>query len=114
MRIFNKFRDTHGFLSIAQRMLRFGHMRNQSEAERRVRILSFWKEHGDKTTKDAFDVSRRTLYRWSLALAREQGKLTALDPQSTAPARRRQRIYPPGFTERIITLRREHPRLGKE
>ncbi len=114
MRQFNKFRDTKGFLSAWERTLRFRHMRNQREVERRVKILSFWEKHGDTAARDAFKVSRRTLYRWQAALRRERGKLNALDPHSTAPRNRRRRIYPQGFTRQIIALRTAHPRLGKE
>ncbi|MEK7201730.1 MAG: integrase core domain-containing protein, partial [Patescibacteria group bacterium] len=101
-------------LSLWERTLRFRHMRNQKEAERRVKILTFWQEHGAKATADAFSVSRRTLYRWQAVLRHEHGRINALDPKSTAPEKKRSRRYPKGFTDRVITLRREHPRLGKE
>lgn len=114
MRQYNKFRNTRGWLSIWERTLRFRHMRNQKEVERRVKILSFGKRHGAQATMDAFDISRRTLYRWTAALAQSHGTLDALDPKATAPRSKRQRVYPEGFTERVITLRRLHPRLGKE
>ena len=114
MRIFNKFRGTHGWLSLWERTLRFRHMRNQQEVERRVKIPSFWGKYGDTATRDAFKVSRRTLYRWSAALAKAQGNLGVIDPMSAAPASRRHRIYPPGFTDQIIALRRTHPHPGKE
>lgn len=114
MRIFNKFRGTRGFISTWERMLRFQRMRYQKEAERRVKILMFWKEHGERATHDAFLISRRTLFRWQAALEGARGKLDALDPQSTAPARCRQRRYPHGLLEQIIALRRDHLRLGKK
>ena len=114
MRQFNVVRGTRGFLSGWERTVRFRHMRNQPEVERRAKILTFWQNHGTQATRDAFGVSRRTLYRWQATLLKEQGKLNALDPKSTAPHGRRRRMYPPGFTERVMTLRTEHPRLGKE
>ena len=114
MRQFNKFSGTHGWLSLGERTLRFRHMRNQQEVERRVKILSFWEKHGDQAVRDAFGVSRRTLYRWQRALTQAQGKLDALDPKSTTPRTKRCRIYPFGFTAHVIHLRRTHPNLGKE
>jgi len=114
MRQFNKFRDTRGWLSLWERTLRFRHMRNQREAERRIRILSFWEKYGDDATGEAFNVSVRTLFRWQAALKNGGGNLAALDPQSTAPCDKRKRIYPAGFIEQVIALRRAHPRLGKE
>jgi transposase InsO family protein len=79
-----------------------------------MKILKFWGEHGEKATKDAFSVSRRTLYRWQEMLRASQGKLPALDPKSTAPKGRRKRIYDPAYLERVLTLRREHHRIGKK
>lgn len=114
MRIFNKFRGTTGFISTWERVLRFQSMRNQKEVERRIKILVFWNEHGEKAAKDAFGVSRRTLFRWQAALSNADGKLIALDPKPTAPKNRRQRTYPPGLIKRIVALRGEHYRLGKK
>ncbi|MDE2021990.1 MAG: DDE-type integrase/transposase/recombinase [Patescibacteria group bacterium] len=88
-------------------------MHNQAEAERRLRILIFWEKHGDEATKEAFRVSRRTLYRWQEVLRRGEGKIVALDKKSTAPTRKNVRRIPPELSERIIALRTEHHRLGK-
>lgn len=114
MRQYNRFSDTQGWLSLWERTLRFRYMRNQKEVERRVKILSFWEKYGDTATREAFDVSRRTLYRWQAALRQGQGNLNVLDPHTTAPHGHRRRIYPPGFIEQVIALRHLHPRLGKE
>lgn len=114
MRIFNKFKGTKGFISTWQRVIRFQSMRNQKEVERRVMILAFWWEYGDKAVKDAFGVSRRTLFRWQAVFNGAERKLSALDPKSTVPNRRRQRIYAHGLIEHIIVLRKEHPRIGKK
>lgn len=114
MRIFNKFRGTKGWLFLWERTIRFLHMRNEQEVRRRARILDFWNVHGDKAARDAFDVSRPTLYRWQQALKKSGGRLDALDPKSTAPRKKRQRSYPDGFLDRVIVLRREHHRIGKK
>jgi len=89
-------------------------MRNKQEVERRVKILGFWKEHGTKAARDAFGVSKRTLFRWQAALAKKQGHLDALDPQFTIPIGRRRRIVLPEVESFIIRERGEHPRLGKK
>ncbi len=114
MRQFNRFRGTRGFVWLWERGLRLRGMRNQKEAERRVKILGFWAEHGEEAVHDAFGVSRRTLYRWKAALEETNGQLQALDPKSTAPKRRRQRAYPQALCDRIIALRVAHPHLGKK
>ena len=114
MRQFNIFRGTKGWLSMYESVIRFRYMRDQKEVERRVKILGFWSEHGEKATKDAFGVSRRTLYRWKQVLKDAQGKLPSLDPKSTAPKNKRQRRYDPAYLEKVIDLRRRHRRLGKK
>jgi transposase InsO family protein len=114
MRQFNILRSTKGWLYMWERTIRFRHMRNEAEVRRRVQILDFWKKHGEEAARDAFDVSRRTLYRWQALLGEAGGRLDALDPRSTAPRKTRQRQYPDGLLERIIALCTEHPHLGKK
>ena len=89
-------------------------MHNLKEAEQRVRTLIFWEKYGDGATQEAFKVSRRTLYRWQEALRRSEGKIQSLDKKSTAPKKRNIRHVPPELSERIVTLRREHHRIGKK
>lgn len=114
MRQFNILKGTKGWLTMYERVVRFRHMRNEKEIRRRAQILDFWKEHGEAATRDAFCVSRRTLYRWQGALARSGGKIDALDPRSTAPRRRRARVVSPAVESFIIRERTEHPRFGKK
>lgn len=79
-----------------------------------MRILAFWERHGNEATREAFAVSRRTLFRWQAALRKHAGRLEGLNAESTAPHQRRSRVIPNEIITRIISLRREHPRLGKE
>lgn len=113
MRIFNKFRGTKGFISMWERVVRFRYMITE-KAKRRVRVLAFWDTYGDEATKEAFGVSRRTLFRWQKALARAAGRLEGLNAGSTAPKKRNRRLTPPVVAERIVALRTLHPRLGKD
>jgi transposase InsO family protein len=113
MRQFNKFRGTKGFLSLWARIVRFRYMITE-KAKERARILSFWEKHGEEATREAFGVSRRTLFRWQKNLQENKGKLEGLNGRSTAPTNRRKRNIPIAVEERIISLRRVHPRLGKE
>lgn len=114
MYIKNNLKGTKGFLTVYESAVRWKYMRNQKEVERRVKALTFWKQYGLQAAIDAFDVSRRTLFRWKQSLEKEQGKLSALDPKSTVPKNKRKRIYSPGYLENVITLRKEHPRIGKK
>ena len=114
MRQFNIFRGTKGWLWLYERQIRLAHMHNLKEAEKRLRILIFWEKHGDDATKEAFTVSRRTLYRWQEALRRDNGKIAALDKRSTAPKKRRARRIDHVLAERLVALRRTHHRIGKK
>ena len=113
MQIFNKLKGTKGFVYTYERLLRFRYMITP-HTEERVRILAFWEKHGLVATKEAFKVSRRTLFRWQRMLKQSGGQLESLTPQKTTPKNKRKRVLPPGLEERIITLRANHPRLGKE
>src|SRR3989344_359697 len=114
MRQFNRFRGTRGFVRIWERGLRLRGMRNQKEAERRVKGLGFWKEHGEEAVTDPFGASRRTLCGWQAALEKTGGQLQALDSKRTALPHTRHRTSPPGLVDRVIVLRAEHHRYGKK
>jgi transposase InsO family protein len=83
------------------------------EAEERVRILAFWQKHGYAATKEAFKVSRATLFRWQKVLRSKGGKINALVPGSTAPKNRRRRVIPDAVKE-LIAKERSREKIGKE
>ena len=114
MAYFNKFRGTKGWKYMWERTVRFRCMRNKQEVERRVKILDFWQEHGLAATRDAFSVSRPTLFRWKKVLRERQGHLESLDPKSTTPKDKRRRIIPDAVKDTIVRERFFDPHLGKE
>lgn len=81
-------------------------------AQERARILAFFDAHGLPATKEAFKVSRPTLYRWKSQLTNGGGKLEALVPLSTAPHTKRQRIIPKPV-EDLILKERTMEKIGK-
>ena len=93
--------------------VRWHHMATE-KAKKRLLIISFWERHGMGATVDAFAVSRRTLYRWKANLKKARGHVDGLNERSTAPVSRRKRVYPPGFLEKVVELRRVHDRTGKK
>lgn len=113
MHQFNKLKDTKGFITIWERVIRFRYMITE-QAKERCRILAFWEKYGDLATTEAFGVSRRTLFRWQQALQQTGGQLEGLNALSKAPRNKRQRKINDTIIEEIIKLRTLHPRLGKE
>ncbi len=95
-----------------ERSIRFRYMITE-KAKERAKILTFWKKHGTSTTTEAFGVSLRTLQRWQAKLAKEKGKLEALNGGSTAPKTTRKRLWNPLILEELKRLRFKHPNLGK-
>ncbi len=112
MRIHSKITGTRGFVSTYNEALRFRDMITH-KAEERMCILAFWKRHGDAATKEAFKVSRATLFRWQEAITAGGGKLEALNPGSTAPKTKRKRIIPEPVKD-LILAERSRERIGKE
>ena len=84
-----------GFYRLADYALRWGMI--APDAQRRLQILDFWRRHGLDATREAFQVSRRTLFAWRAKFRTEGGNLAALVPRSTAPKQRRQRQWPPAL-----------------
>ena len=83
------------------------------DAQERLRMLQFWGKHGRVATRDAFGVSRRTLYRWKAELRVQGGNPAARAAQSCAPKRRRTSRVDPRLVAEIRRLRIQHPNIGK-
>ena len=113
MHIFNKFRGTKGFISTWERVIRFRYMITE-QAKERTKILAFWEKYGLEATKEAFSISRPTLFRWQKELKDNQGKLEALNPKSTAPKNKRKRNIPDTVKDFILKERKFDPDLSKD
>jgi transposase InsO family protein len=112
MRIIHVLKNTRGFAKAAASALKWRSMRNKAEVERRIKILTFWKEHGLKASTDAFGVSRASLFRWQQTLDQSRGNVSCLDPLSTAPKQTRVRSIPPALEQALIDWRTRRPRIG--
>ena len=113
MRQFNKLKGTKGFITIWERVIRFRYMITE-QAKERCRILAFWEKYGDLATKEAFKVSRATLFRWQKKLKENKGQLEGLNKKSTAPKNKRKRIIPKEVENFIVTERKFDPHLSKD
>jgi len=83
------------------------------EAKRRKKILEFWERYGLEATREAFGVSRRTLYRWKAKLKKAKGDISALNPKSRRPKRVRESKVPVEIVGEIRRLREKYPNIGK-
>ena len=86
----------------------------KDEAKKRAKILRFWKQYGLTATKEAFGISRATLFEWKRRLHEGKGRLTSLNARDKAPRKRRTRLWPIEIIRMIKIIRAEHPNLGKE
>ena len=113
MRQFNRFKGTKGFITMWERVLRFRYMITE-QAKERCRVLAFWEKYGDQATKEAFKVSRPTLYRWQKKLKETSGQLEGLNKKSTSPKNKRKRAIPEVVKTFIINERKFDPHLSKD
>ena len=80
----------------------------------RVKVIEFMKKHGGEATKEAYEVSRSTVYGWKMRLEEGGGKLSSVAPRSRAPHQKRKRDVDPRIKEFIKNYRKGHPGVGKE
>jgi putative transposase len=90
------------------------HHKDRKVIEHRIKVLNFFDRYGPEATKEAFSVSRATIYLWKQKLKKAQGQLNALAPGDRAPKTRRKRTVNEAITSFIVTERTEHYRLGKD
>lgn len=83
-------------------------------AKERLRILEFYKEFGEKATKKAFHIDRKTIWIWKKRLKNGRNHISALVPSSTKPKNIRAMKTDSRIIEFIQETRIAHPRLGKE
>lgn len=83
-------------------------------AQERLKIIEFYKEHGEKTTKEAFGVNRKTIFVWNKRLKEGRNSLVSLIPTSTTPKAQRRMTTNPKIISEIRKLREKYPRLGKD
>ena len=86
----------------------------RAEIDRRVKIIMFFDRYGTKVTKEAFGISRSTVYNWKKKLKENNGKLISLSPISRAPDKVRQKERSREVEEFIKGYRNEHPKVGQE
>jgi len=84
------------------------------KARQRLRWFDYYRAHGNHAalTCRYFGISRQTFYRWQRRYDPED--LKSLEDGSHRPHRRRQPTWTPLLVERVLALRRQYPRWGKD
>ena len=114
MRIFNLPKRFKILAHHSQRNLKSALHPQAAEIEKRIAIISFFDNHGPKTTKEAYSISRSTVYNWKRTLTLSGGKTASLAPGSTAPAHKRTRLIDQRICAFITSYRAAHPRVGQQ
>lgn len=83
------------------------------EAKFRLEVINHFNQFGLDSTKQAFKVSKATVYRWKNVFKQSSGILSSLIPKSRRPKKIRQMTTDSRLLEMIIELRKLHPRIGK-
>lgn len=86
MQQYNKTKGIRGIVGLYNKAIRFRYMITP-KAEDCLRILIFWKKHGDMAAKEAFNVLKPTLFRWQKDLPYNLGAASlAIFPNNFAPS----------------------------
>ena len=83
-------------------------------ARLRLQWMDYYQSHGHNAalTCRHCGISRQTFYRWKRRY--DPQNLTSLEDRSYRPHRRRQPTWAPELAERMLRLRRQYPRWGKD
>jgi len=83
------------------------------EALKRYKIILFYEKYGLDATLEAFEISRRTLFRYKAMFQKGGKTISALEPKSKAPKHQRKSTVSQEIINKIKSLREEYPNLGK-
>ena len=86
----------------------------KDEIERRVKVIYFFDKYGVDAMREAYGISRSTVYLWKKRLKDSGGKLSRLAAGNRAPKKRRKRKHNPLIESFLLDYRKSHPGVGKE
>jgi len=82
-------------------------------ARARLAWMDFYRSHRNAAlTARRFGISRQSFYHWRRRF--DPRDLTTLEDHSHRPHRRRQPTWTPELADRVLALRRQYPRWGKD
>lgn len=108
-----KYKGIKGFLTLYNDALRYQYMITE-KALHKFKALVFWEKYGLEATMEAFNVKRRTLFNWQKAFHEGGKKPEALNDKKRIPQNKRKRLWDLLIKEKIISIRKDHPNLGKD
>lgn len=113
MQIGFKYHKVRGFGRLYEYGYKHTHMITK-EAKQRLKILSFWREHGLRATTDAFGAKRSTLFGWRKVYIDSDRRIESLNPRTQARIVNHRREVHPLILKEIRRLRLEEcPNMGK-
>ena len=82
--------------------------------QQRLQWMLFYSFNGRNVARTCrhFGISRQTFYRWKRRFDRHD--LTTLEGHSRRPKKVRQPTWPPDLAKRVLILRQQYPRWGKD
>src|SRR6266436_3442904 len=100
-------------VSEARQLARLGKKVSRA-AQGRLQWMLFYFFNGQNAARTCrrFGISRQTFYRWKRRFDRHD--LSTLEGHSHRPRRVRQPTWPPDLAERVLALRKQYPRWGKD
>src|SRR5271170_8281736 len=100
-------------LSEARQLARLGKSLNRA-ARTRLQWMLFYLFNGRNAARTCrhFGISRQTFYRWKRRFDRHD--LSTLEERSHRPRRVRQPTWTVELAERVLCLRKQYPRWGKD
>ena len=90
------------------------HFSRDDIARKRMEMISFYDQYGEKATKQAFGADRRVISRWRKRLVDSGGRLASLVPTPTSPHTCRTPQTDSRIIDWIRKQREVHPRIGKD
>jgi len=103
-----------GYASKAMNSSNITHHKDRAIIEHRIKVIKFFDRYGAEACKEAFGISRSTVFLWKQKLKDGHRHLEALAPGSKAPKTRRSRNTDPLVADFIVAKRELYPRLGKD
>jgi len=88
--------------------------KNHPEIKDKIKIIIFFGKYGLNPAKDAFHISRSTIYLWKKKLKDSGGSLHSLINGSRKPQKVRRMYVEKAIYEFIYDLRRKYPTLSKD